>query len=300
MTTEFAQPFLDAFCVDLEEWFHVCGVANPYSDPSTWDGAPKHVIADTRTLLRLLEQTGTKATFLTLGWIAERYPDLVREVASAGHEIGCHGHHHRLLFEMTPESFEEDLVGALTVLRQTSGQEVAVFRAPGFSLRRDCFWAYPILAKHGIRADVSIVPATRDHGGIPGFNRDPVDLRTGAGRIRLFPVSVLRVAGRTVPFSGGGYLRLLPVRLVEHGFAQNHREGRPCMLYVHPREINPAQPRMPLPWLKRFKYYVGLHRTEAKLAHLLRRYRFGTVTDVLSRAKALRAIDLDGLVGRKA
>jgi polysaccharide deacetylase family protein (PEP-CTERM system associated) len=272
---------LDAFCVDLEEWFHVCGVETPYQDPATWGDAPSCVERDTEVLLGLLDEVGAKGTFLAVGWLAEKHPGLIKRIGDLGHEIGCHGYYHRLVFEQTPEEFRAEISRARKLLQDVSGQDVSCFRAPGFSMTTDCFWAYPILAEEGIRVDVSIVPAARDHGGIQGFGRSPFCLETDAGEIQVFPVSVMQLAGRTLPFSGGGYMRLFPMPLLHLGFRQNHRMGLPVMTYIHPREINPDQPRLPLPPLKRFKYYVGLRGCEGKLRTLLHRYRFGTVSDVL-------------------
>jgi len=270
-----------AFCVDLEEWFHICGVETPYSDPKTWEGAHAEVVEDTEVLMRLLDETDSKGTFLTVGWVAERYPDLIRRLADAGHEIGCHSYWHRLVYTLTPDEFEQDISRCLEVLREVSGQPVTAFRAPGFSMKRECFWAYPILRRHGITVDVSIVPARRDHGGVDGFTRDPFLLRTQEGEIRCFPVSVMNVAGRTVPFSGGGYLRLFPTWLIKAGYRQNLSAGRPAMSYIHPREINPKQPRLDLPRLKSFKYYVNLASTEGKLREMLQTFRFTTIAETL-------------------
>ena len=278
----FGADIVNAFCVDLEEWFHICGISTPYDDPATWDEAPAHVVKDTEVIMRLLDEVGAKATFLTVGWIAERYPSLIKRLSDEGHEIGCHGYYHQLLYTLTPEEFTEDLTRSLDTLRQITGQSVSVFRAPGFSMKRECFWAHPILVENGIQIDISVVPAARDHGGIDGFTRDPLMLHTASGQIILFPVSVLKVFNKTVPFSGGGYLRLFPPAVVRYGFRQNHRQGRPCMVYIHPREINPGQPRLRLPLKKYLKYYVGINSTKEKLRSLLRRFNFATVTETLS------------------
>jgi peptidoglycan-N-acetylglucosamine deacetylase len=272
---------LHAFCIDLEEWFHICGVSTPYDDPNSWDAAPAFVESDTQVILDLLAEAGVKATFLTLGWIAEKYPQLIEKIVAAGHEIGCHTYYHRLLFTLSPDELRQDLERCLDVLRRRSGQPVTVFRAPGFSMKRECYWIYPILREYGLTTDVSIVPAARDHGGIDGFARDPFVLHTEAGKLKVFPVSVAKIAGKTVPFSGGGYLRLFPLALMSLGFQQNIDDGRPCMVYIHPRETNVQQPRLDLPWLKYFKYYVGLKSAREKLAGLLALYKFSTVSDVL-------------------
>ena len=277
-----AAEMVNAFCVDLEEWFHICGISTPFDDPATWDDAPAHVVKDTEVIMQLLDEVGAKATFLTVGWIAEKYPSLIKRLSDEGHEIGCHGYYHRLLYTLTPEEFTEDLLRSLAILRQITGQSASVFRAPGFSMTRECFWAHPILAECGIQIDISVVPAARDHGGIDGFMRDPFLLHTDRGQLKLFPVSVLKLFNKTVPFSGGGYLRLFPPAVIRYGFRQNHRQGRPCMLYIHPREINPDQPRLRLPPRKYLKYYVGINSTKEKLRSLLRRYSFTTVTETLS------------------
>jgi polysaccharide deacetylase family protein (PEP-CTERM system associated) len=272
---------LHAFCIDLEEWFHICGVRTPYDDPSSWDEALPFVESDTQVILDLLADAGAKATFLTVGWIADKYPGLIEKIVDAGHEIGCHTYYHRLLYTLSPDELREDLERCVEVLRRRSGQPVCAFRAPGFSIKPECYWVYPILREYGLTVDVSIVPAARDHGGIDGFVRDPFTLRTDAGAIKVFPVSVVNVAGKTVPFSGGGYLRLFPLSLMHLGFRQNIAANRPCMIYIHPRETNVGQPRLKLPRIKYFKYYVGLKSTKDKLAALLNSYKFGTISNVL-------------------
>lgn len=274
---------LNAFSIDLEEWFHICGVSTQYDDPSTWNKAPVHVVKDTEAILKVLDEVGVKATFLVVGWIAERYPDLIKRLSDAGHEIGCHGYFHKLIYTLTPGEFREDLVRCLEILRELSGQPVNVFRAPGFSMRSECFWVYPILKEEGINTDISIVPAVRDHGGIEGFMRDPFLLHTDKGELKIFPVSVMNVVGKTVPFSGGGYLRLFPLSFIKYGFRQNNGQGRPCMVYIHPREINTKQPRLRLPPIKYVKYYVGINSVENKLRLLLKTYRFAGVSETLEK-----------------
>jgi peptidoglycan-N-acetylglucosamine deacetylase len=279
---------LNAFCVDLEDWFHSFGIRSPYENPRTWDDAPSCVVADTETLMRMLDNAGVRGTFLALGWIAERHPDLIRRLAREGHEIGCHTHYHRLVFELTPEEFESDLARSLAVLRDVSGQPVDSFRAPGFSIRDTEMWAFPILRRHGITVDLSIVPARRDHGGMTSFTREPCIIRTTEGDIRCIPNPVMTLLGRRVPFAGGGYLRLFPQWLLAAGFTENHSVNRACVTYIHPRETNVSQPRLPRPplWrpretIKYQKYYVNLYTTAAKLRFLLARFRFGPVKDLL-------------------
>ncbi|MFN7022174.1 MAG: polysaccharide deacetylase family protein [Phycisphaerales bacterium] len=280
---------LNAFCVDLEEWWHICAADTPYNDPATWDSAPPFVVKDTEVLMRLLDEAGARGTFLTVGWVAEKYPSLIKRLADAGHEIGCHTYYHRVVYEQTPEEFDADIAKCLKVLREISNQPVTAFRAPGFSMKREAFaYAYPILRKHGITVDVSIVPAARDHGGVEGFTRDPFLLHIPPAHglatpstMKCWPVSVMDFLGRTTPFSGGGYLRLFPMPLVKLGYRQNHAAGRPGMAYIHPREIDPDQPRLKLPWKKSFKYYVGIRGCEQKLRQTLRAFKFTTIAEVL-------------------
>jgi polysaccharide deacetylase family protein (PEP-CTERM system associated) len=279
----------NAFCVDLEEWFHSFGIPSPYNDPSTWDDAPSTVVRDTESLMRLLDDAGVRGTFLTVGWLAKKHPDLIRRLAREGHEIGCHSYWHRLVYSLTPEDFEADLAEALSVLRDISGQPVDTFRAPGFSVKADTFWCFPILRRQGVTCDISVVPARRDHGGVASFPRDPFLLETECGTIRCFPVSVMSIAGLRIPFSGGGYLRLFPNSIIDKGFRQNASDNRPGMSYIHPREINPKQHRFarpplwpPGPRVKYWKYYVNVASTEPKLARILKQHRFGTVADVLA------------------
>lgn len=289
-----AEQTLNAFSVDLEEWWHVCGVDTPYSTPATWDLAPASVVKNTEVLMRLLDEARTRATFLAVGWVADKYPSLIKRLVDAGHELGCHSYFHRVVFDQTPDEFEADLRQCLETLRGISGQAVRVFRAPGFSITRECFWAYPILSRYDIEIDVSIVPAARDHGGVRGFTRDPFLLRLPRDTtkpaladptIRCFPVSVMDVLGRRVQFSGGGYMRVLPLSLIEYGYRQNHAAGRPGMSYIHPREVDLDQPRLPLPWKKYAKYYMGLHTVREKLGHCLRTFKFATVSEVVASVK---------------
>jgi polysaccharide deacetylase family protein (PEP-CTERM system associated) len=287
MVTAGTTELLNAFCVDLEEWFHLFGSVGPYADPQRWDDAPSTVVHDTEILMRMLDDAGVRGTFLTVGWVAERHPDLIRRLAREGHEIGCHTYWHRLVYEMGPEEFEADLARSLAVLRHLSGQPVDTFRAPAFSIRGTETWAFDTLVRHGIKTDLSIVPAKGDHGGMPGVSRDHGIVSTPAGKLRCLVNPVMDFCGTTLPFAGGGYLRLYPQCLVDYGFDQNHAAGRACITYIHPREVNPDHPRVPKPpvmrlkeRLKYHKYYVNLGTTQRKLRHLLARYPFGTVAQV--------------------
>jgi len=233
-------------------------------------------------LLTLFSKFKIKATFLILGWVANKYPDLVKKIARQGHEIGCHGFYHRVIDSMTPEEFELDTSVALKILRRISKKPVDIFRAPCFSITNKTLWAYPILAKLGIKTDVSIVPARRDNGGIPKFTKDPVVIRTSNGNIRVIPVSVMDFLHKRFQFSGGGYLRFLPYSIIQKGFEQNLSQNRSVMSFIHPREINFNHPRINFPLIKYFKSYYGLNTVENKLTNLFSTFSFSTVSEVYS------------------
>lgn len=285
----------DVFCVDLEEWFHIGGLDNPYEDISLWDKAKPQVEHDTDVLLQMFEDTGTKATWLSVGWVAEKYPNMMRKISEAGHEIGCHGFHHRMIWTQTPAEFKEDITRSRKVLQDITGQSIDAYRAPCFSMKRETFWAYPILAEAGFTIDVSIVPAPRDNGGVIGFQRDPLKLETNQGEIVVFPVSVMELAGRSTQFSGGGHLRAFPLPLIEYGFRQNHQDGRPVMAYIHPREVSPDHPRVEgISMKKKFTSYYGLKSVRRKLMHLMRKFPFTTVSDAVASFQNLPLYRMEG------
>ncbi|HYE97157.1 MAG TPA: XrtA system polysaccharide deacetylase [Rubricoccaceae bacterium] len=279
-------PVANAFTVDLEDWFHILGVgvAFPFE---TWGGLESRVERNTERLLDLLDAAETKATFFVLGWVAEHYPDLVRRVAARGHELGSHGYHHALIYDQTPAGFRADVAAAKRRTEDLTGEPVLGYRAPGFSIRPDTRWALDVLAEEGFVYDSSVFPAAHAHGGFPQIGDRPTRLTTPAGHTLLeLPLSIHRVAGWPIPYSGGGYLRLLPLRFITYAMrASNDRRHQPVNLYIHPREIDPGQPRIPgLPPHRRFRYYVGLRTAERKLQHLLAHFAFRPVREVLAEA----------------
>jgi len=263
----------------MEEWFHI-NVPHSYSNPITWKKAEAHVVKDTEKLLEIFSKNKVKVTFLVLGWVAKKYPTLIKKISDLGHEIGSHGFYHRFAHSLTPEEFELDVRVTLELLRNITNQPVDIFRAPSFSIRQDNLWCLSILAKLGIKTDISIVPASRDGGGIIGFPKDPFILETINGEIEIVPVSVMEVAGKAIQFSGGGFLRILPTSLINYGFKQNHLANRSVMSFIHPREINPNHPKIKFDWLTFFRCYGGLSTVEGKLNYLFKNYNFSTITDV--------------------
>jgi polysaccharide deacetylase family protein (PEP-CTERM system associated) len=271
----------NAFTVDLEDWYNVYNFSRAI-DREDWGSLESRVERNTARLLEILSKRGVKATFFVLGWIAERRPGLVREVESAGHEIASHGYSHRLLTEMTPDSFSAELDRSLGILRGIVKQDLAGFRAPSFSLTGETMWAVEILRRNGIKYDSTIFPTTvhPDYG----LGGSPLTIHELAENFWEVPLSCLPVLRWNVPFSGGGYFRILPYALTKKFFESFNRKTGPVVFYLHPWELDPGQPRVRgVPWSKRFRHYVNLDKTEGRLDRLLGDFEFVTVRDLLGR-----------------
>lgn len=268
--------------IDVEDWFHILEVDGPPAE--TWTSLPSRVEAATHRLLQLLGDGGVRATFFLLGWIAERHPTLVRRIAEAGHEVATHGYAHRLLRAMGMEGFREDLRRSVRVLEGITGRKVLGHRAAGFSLTLETLWAFDILAEEGLLYDASLCPAPHGHGGIPGYPLHPFAQRlSNGGSLWEFPVSCLQIGPWRLPFSGGGYLRLLPYHLIDRQIHRLNRAGHPAIIYVHPREVDPSHPRLPMSLARRFKSYVNLSTTFPKLERLLKTFRFQPLRELVPR-----------------
>jgi polysaccharide deacetylase family protein (PEP-CTERM system associated) len=278
---------INALTIDVEDYFQV-NAFEPYVARHSWDSYPLRVADNVNRLLELLDRHGVRATFFVLGWIAERAPEVVRAITARGHEVACHGYGHQLIYRIGPEAFREDIRRAKGILEELTGSPVVGYRAPTYSITGRSLWALDILIEEGFRFDSSIFPVLHDTYGIPDAPRFPYELQRSAGSLREFPLSVLPIglAGWRyhLPIAGGGYLRLLPAQLIRYGMAKINREGKPAVLYLHPWEIDPGQPRIAAGWKSRFRHYNNLDRTEAKLGYLLERLPFGTMTEALSGA----------------
>lgn len=269
-----------AFTVDVEDWFHILE-SDATPDVEAWSGMESRVERSTTLLLDMLDRHGCKGTFFVLGWIAEKHPQLLVEIARRGHELGSHSHVHSLVSQLSPDAFARDLNQSLEAIHKASGETATCFRAPGFSIGHEQTWAFDILADHGITLDSSLFLADRAHGGFPLNRSRPFEIVLRDGRrVMEAPVVPLRLPRVSLPWTGGGYLRLLPQAALLQLFAHAERCERPVVTYVHPREVDPAQPRMALPPARRFKYYVGLDTVEAKLEAIFTRYRFTTLGEV--------------------
>ena len=264
--------------VDLEDWFHVHNLRDAIP-PATWSRCESRVVANTQRLLGLFRKRGVHATFFVLGWVAERFPELVHAIEDGAHEVASHGYGHLLVSQMTPAEFEADLTMGIGVLRSLASQPVRGFRAPSFSITRPCEWAYDVLARQGVEYCSSVFPI----GFHPDYGiRDAplVPYRTPSGVLEI-PMSCAEFFGMRIPCSGGGYFRLLPYAATRALMRSCNSAGRPVVFYVHPWEIDPDQPRVPLPAARAFRHYNNLHKTYGRLERLLGDFEFGTLSSVV-------------------
>ena len=276
---------VNAMTVDVEDYFQV-SVFDQTVSRDRWDELESRVERNTDRLLDLFEATGVTGTFFILGWVAERHPGLVGRIAAAGHEIASHGYGHRLVYDMTPDAFREDLRRSKEVLEATSGRRVVGYRAPSYSVVRDSLWALDVLLDEGFEYDASIFPIHHDRYGIPDSPRHPYRVRRERGDLVEVPGSTVKLGRLNLPIAGGGYFRILPYQWTRWGIGRVNRAERcPAVFYIHPWEIDPEQPRLPASRLGRFRHYRNLGRTEGRLRRLLRDFAFGPL-EALVRATA--------------
>jgi polysaccharide deacetylase family protein (PEP-CTERM system associated) len=274
-------PVLNALTIDVEDYYQVSGFEGCV-DRANWGEFESRVEASTGRILAALDRAGVRATFFVLGWVAEHRPALVRAVHAAGHEIGCHSHWHRLVYQQTPAAFREDLRRARDTLQDLTGAAVTAYRAPSFSITRRSLWALDVLIEEGFTVDSSIFPTHHDRYGLAGAPLRPHRIVRPAGTIVEFPMPVCRRLGYPLPVGGGGYFRLYPYAVTRLGLRAINADGRPFAAYLHPWEFDPDQPRLRPGLLRAFRHYVNLHRTGARLARLLQDFRLGTMSDALA------------------
>jgi polysaccharide deacetylase family protein (PEP-CTERM system associated) len=277
---------LNALTIDVEEHFQVHAFETVIKR-SDWDRYPSRVGENTRRILRLLAEYGVHATFFVLGWVAERHPDLVAEIAAAGHEIGTHGYWHELIYRQTPAEFAADLKLSLRAIeRAASGAQPAGYRAPAFSITRQSLWALDVLREHGIKYDSSIFPlAAHDRYGIGDADRFA---NKAHDDLWEFPVSTVRLGKHNWPVAGGGYFRLFPLWITRKAIRHINAEGHPAVIYLHPWEFDPDQPQTArAPLLSRFRHYINLNKTESRLRALLQEFKFGTMCEAFGDGLAL-------------
>ena len=267
---------LNALTVDVEDYFQVEAFAGviPRAD---WDRLPHRVERNTSRLLDLFAETGTKATFFTLGWVAERHPGLVRRMVAEGHEVASHGFEHRRADRQTRDEFRADIVRTKRLLEDVGGAPVNGYRAATFSIGRGNWWAYEVLAEAGYRYSSSLFPIAHDLYGVPDASRAP--FREGSSGLAELPLTTARLFGRNFPCAGGGYFRLLPYAVTRWAMRRvNAADGMACIFYMHPWEIDPDQPRQTqASWKSRFRHYTNLAATEGRLRRLIADFRWGRV-----------------------
>lgn len=272
---------VNAMTVDVEDYFHV-SVFDGVVPRHTWEQLETRVCANTDRLLAIFEEAGVRATFFVLGWAAERHPDLVRRIVAHGHELASHGYAHRLVYDQTPTAFREDVRKSKALLEDAGGTPVGGYRAPSYSVTPRSLWALDILIEEGYWYDASIFPIMHDRYGIPVSARHPYVVERRSGTLAEVPASTVRVPFCNLPVGGGGYFRILPYAWTRWGISRvNRLERRPAVFYLHPWEIDPAQPRLPVGLVGRFRHYRNLAKTEGRLRALLRDFRFGPVRELV-------------------
>lgn len=297
---------LNALTIDVEDYFHVTAFEDCIS-PEQWDNSQLRVVDNTLHLLDLLDEKDVKATFFVLGWVAERRPGLVREIGKRGHEIACHGYGHRRVYLLSRQAFREDIRRSKDLLENITGKVVIGYRAPSYSISRDCFWAFDELFEAGFLYDSSVFPIKHDLYGIPDWpcypfilskKRDdewrPLETPSDASfndfckfnefcfgdqKLLEIPITTLSIVGKNIPIAGGGYFRFFPYGFTKWGLRRiNDIDKHPFLFYIHPWEFDPAQPRIYGAGIKsNFRHYINLHKTDDRFQNLLRDFSFATI-----------------------
>jgi polysaccharide deacetylase family protein (PEP-CTERM system associated) len=265
---------------DIEEHFQVSAFESP-ERRGEWSELESRVERNTHKILELLVSREVKATFFVLGWIAERHCGLVRAIVKEGHEIASHGYDHKMISSQSQEEFREDIRKTKGLLEDMSGTAILGYRAPSFSITTDTLWALAILAEEGYIYDSSIFPIMHDRYGIPGAKPVFHLLTTNAGPLWEVPPATASIVGIRIPIAGGGYFRLYPYALVRYFLKKGEDEGQTHVMYIHPWELDPEQPRMKGSLFSRFRHYVNLHKTHQKLSSLMEDFDFGPISSVL-------------------
>lgn len=275
-----AKPIFHHFTVDVEEYFQVSAL-EPYAPRVRWDQFPRRLEVGLRRLLDLLSEHDARATFFVLGWVAERSPELVREIIERGHEVASHGSDHKRVTTLTPDQFRDSVRSSKHLLEDVTGKEVFGYRAPSFSIIRGGEWALDILLEEKYRYDSSLFPVQRQGYGFVGGGRDPYELQLASGTLHEIPPATLNLGSAVLPAAGGAYFRHLPYALVHSALVSAEQRGEPGTFYIHPWELDPGQPRLSVPILTRVRHYGGLTRTVPRLRRLLSRFRFQPIAATL-------------------
>ncbi len=265
---------------DIEEHFQVAAF-DSVARRRHWETQESRVEQNTQVILNALEERGIKATMFVLGWVAERNKPLVKRIVEAGHELASHGYGHELITAQDSSAFREDIRRSKAILEDIGGQPVLGYRAPTFSITKETEWALPILVEEGYRYDSSIVPIVHDYYGIPGAQSTIHTLNTNSGPIIEVPPSTCKLAGFTLPIAGGGYFRLFPYPILKKLLRRVEGQGQPLVMYLHPWELDPGQPRMRGSFLSQFRHYLNLDKVHGRLTQLLKDFPFGPIQALL-------------------
>lgn len=285
---------VNALTIDVEDYYHVTGFESVIQR-ADWDSYESRVERNTHRLLDLLDAHHTRATFFVLGWVAERHPQLVRTIHARGHEVASHGYAHQRIYTQSPAQFRQETQRSLRLLEDAIGEHIHGYRAASYSITRESLWALDILGEEGFTYDSSIFPIHHDRYGIPGYPRfcHLVDGRTGAGLVE-FPLSTVRLGGTNLPIAGGGYFRIYPYAFTRWGIMHlNRTEHQPAVIYLHPWEVDPEQPRIPAKASARFRQYFNLDQTAPRLIRLLQDFTCGTMASVLHERGLLKTPGAD-------
>lgn len=275
---------INALTFDIEEWFHLPNIER-IKPIREWLDFEERIVKNVEKILNNLNHFNIKATFFILGWVAEHYPKIVKKIANDGHEIGTHGYYHLPVFSQKPGDFEKDLVKSIDIIESVTGKKVLGHRAPFFSIKEDCDWAFDIISKCGLKYDSSIFPTYRSNGGITSgrFKEENIFfIKTKHGKLLEFPLSMFKIFGKNIPVCGGGYFRAYPYALTNFGLKSLNDKNKSFMLYFHPRDFDPNQPVLNIPFYQKMKSYIGLRTSENKFKKLLSSFNFAPSIKVIN------------------
>ena len=272
---------VNAMSVDVEDYFQASAFDRVVSRLS-WHERESRVVRNTNQLLEFFDRHHVRGTFFVLGWVAERFPSLVNDIASLGHELGSHGYHHQLVYTLTREQFRDDVRRAKAVIEDAGGRAVQGYRAPSFSVVQSSLWALDVLIEEGHSYDASIFPIHHDRYGIADAPRHAHVIKRGAGSIVEVPASTVRIGKLNLPIAGGGYFRLAPYAFTKWGINRVNQSGEPVIFYIHPWEIDPDQPRLPVSRLGGVRHYANLGDTLNRLSRMVDDFAFDTIATALA------------------
>ncbi len=267
--------------VDVEDYYQVSAFSKNIAI-SDWGNMESRVVRNTERILQIFDDYAIKATFFVLGWVARQEPGLVRNIANEGHEVASHGYSHQLIYTQTPELFREETIRSKQLLEDITGNVVNGYRAASYSITKKSLWALDILAEAGFKYDSSIFPVRHDNYGIPGSATEAYVVETKKGhKIIEYPLSTYKFLGQILPVAGGGYFRLYPYWLSRYFYKNINKTSKPFVFYIHPWEIDPAQPRIKASWFSEFRHYNNLVKCENRFTQLLGEFSFSTMEDIL-------------------